>query len=192
MTTLYLPEGMVFVQDLVNATASVVPDLRRRVRYHFEDGSSEPIDESNRDQARVLHRMRLLDMISKREIVPRSPLTQVPCPDFEWRLAGRYVVTWAEAQAFCRMLAIDLQPLVGQSHEEQSQEERDAALLAQYRSLGGEVVSGEFGGQRGALAKLAKQDGRTRQTLTPMLLRAAEREAGKSRALGQVAKHLRP
>lgn len=193
MMKLELPEGMIVLADLVAATATTVPDLRDRRRYGFAEGWSEPVEVSNRDQARTLHQARLMDMIDRGEIVARSPLTRAPCSGFDWhRDADRYAVTWDEAQAFCRVLAIDLQPLAVQQHDTHTPtpEERDAALLAQFRSLGGDVKNGQFIGH-GARAALERADGRKRQTLEPILLRAAKREAQPASPLAQMADQLK-
>lgn len=174
---LHLPEGMTMLVDLVAATASTAPDLRGIWR----DPDCPPVPVSNREQARELHQVRLITMIEQGDIVARSPLTRMPCSrDFEWRRdSDRYAVSWEDAQAFCRMLAIDLQPLAVEQHNTHTPtpEERDAALLAQFRSLGGDLRNGYFTGDRGARAALARADGRTRQTLEPILKRAADREA---------------
>jgi hypothetical protein len=189
---LQLPEGMIVLADLVAATASVVPDFRERRRYSYPEGLSDPVDVSNRDQTQnQVHPLLLMRMLERNEIVARCPLTLAPHNEgFEWqRDAERYAVTWDDAQAFCRMLAIDLQPLVAE--QAPTSEERDASLLAQFRSLGGEVKNGKISGSRGARAALERADGRRRQTLEPILLRAAMREAQPRSPFDQMAARLK-
>lgn len=184
MNTIRLHAGPVMIDALLDATSAQVPEIVREMRFRFEDGVSEPVSVSNQEQARKVHMARLGQMIDSGEIVPRSPLTLAPWIDFEPQHESMCVVTWAEAQTFCRMLALDLQPAL-----EQSPEEKDAALLALFREMGGVVKDGQLTGKRGALAALARGDGRTRQTLTEILIRAAKNESTAG-AFGHITKRL--
>lgn len=175
MNALTLPNAPILVSDLIAATASTVPDLRGTMTVPLSEGRSPlSVRVSNREQAKQVHLVDLCKMARAGTITPRSLLTSSPVHDDDYKVILNCVLTFADAQAFCDYLAIDLQPATPVPQE--STEERDAKVLAAFRRLGGEVKRGKLGGRRGALAALEAEDGRVRQTLTPIILRAAERE----------------
>ena len=192
MKTLHLPEGPLNIDELVNATSALAPDLRGDVRFRGADGRwSESVPASNRDQTRQVHMVTISEMARRGEVLPRSVLTFAPWTHFEAGDASHCYVVWGDAQAFCKRLDIDLQVSVSPALAAvETLQERDAMLLARYRELGGQVIDGKLSPQ-GALAALAKSDGRKRQTLTPIIRRAAAREAEARDALSGMVNQLR-
>ncbi len=193
MKTLHLPEGPLKIDELVNATSALAPDLRGDVRFRGADGRwSEPVPASNRDQTRQVHMVTISEMARRGEVLPRSVLTFAPWAQFEPSDAPQCYVAWDDAKAFCKRLDIDLQVSVSPALAAvETPQERDAAVLARFLELGGLVIKGEIAGRRGALADLVKADGRKRQTLTPIIRRAAAREAEARDALSGMVNQLR-
>jgi len=111
MSTIRLPQGLVFVSDLIEATVSQQPDLRGRLHASLGNGRHASVELSNRDQARQVQLLHFAKMCRDGKLTPRSPLSGVPV-DFELSEANRCVVTWPEAQAFAASLGLTLEPKV--------------------------------------------------------------------------------
>ncbi len=184
MPTIYLPEGDVTCEALLDATAATVPDIRARARFKFQDGWwPETVELKNRDQARTAQTAHLVDMAARGEIRPKSRLTNCPLPEFGAIDVPAAWLTWAEAQAFCALLGLDLEPGEPAHVCERRQsieplpavvtagpgltpgraiEDRQARRLLRLRELGGDRVrqSGEWKttGKPGALKALCAEE----------------------------------
>jgi hypothetical protein len=137
----------------------------------------------------VRHQQRALCAAAK-AVAPPSPLLALDGPEDHtlaaWLLGAAVASQWRDrlraALALSELQAVDSLSGLPADADGAAKPDEDAALLRRFRELGGDVKNGNLAGTKGALAALAKEDGRNRNTLKPRIIRAAGEAGDTSKA----------